>query len=88
MVEDPGAHDVDVDPQFVDWQRDVVLFATQGLGKTAMRGQWTAKPGKPYTMGDTVINATIVEWGLPVMYRYIGSGENPEPGLGTAKKGT
>lgn len=26
-------------------------------------------------------------WGLPVMYRYIGQGANPEPGLGTREKG-
>jgi hypothetical protein len=83
----PGEHDVDVDPEFLDYQRDVALFATKGLKKTASRGQWTANPDKPYAVGDTVTNATGIEWGLPVMYRYVGAGENPEPGLGTREKG-
>jgi hypothetical protein len=83
----PGEHDVDADPQFLDYQRDVQLFATKCLNKTASRGQWAAKPDKPYAVGDTVINTTTILWGLPVMYRYIGSGENPEPGVGTREKG-
>ncbi len=83
----PGAHDADVDPQFVDYQRDVPLFATKCLEEKPSRGEWTATPAKPYAVGDTVIHATTIEWGLPILYRYIGSGENPEPGLGTREKG-
>ena len=83
----PGAHDVDVDPEFADYQRSVELFATKGLGKTASRGEWSAKPDKPYAVGDTVGHATGIEWGLPILYRYIGTGENPEPGLGTRERG-
>ena len=33
----PGEHDLDVDPAFVDYQRDVELFATKCLGKKASR---------------------------------------------------
>ncbi len=83
----PGEHDIDVDPRFVDYQRDLPLFATKCLGIKPSRGEWSATPAKPYVTGDTVINKTIILWGLPVLYRYIGTGANPEPGLGTRKEG-
>ncbi|GEM_PF-4563544 len=83
----PGEHDVDVDPQFVDYQRDLPLYATKALNKTASRGNWQATPDKPYAIGDTVLNKTGIYWGLPILYRYIGAGENPEPGAGTREKG-
>ncbi len=83
----PGAHDVDVDPRFFDYQRDLPLFATKALGVQPSRGEWSAKPDRPYAVGDTVIHRTSILWGLPVLYRYVGSGGNPEPGLGTRKEG-
>ena len=83
----PGEHDLDVDPEFVDYRRDVPLFATKCLGVKPTRGEWTATPGEPYVVGDTVLHATTILWGLPVLYRYVGTGENPEPGLGTPAKG-
>lgn len=85
----PGEHDVDVDPEFVDYQRDLPLYATKELIKTASRGNWQANPDKPYTLGDTVLNKTGIYWGQPILYRYIGTGagDNPEPGAGTREKG-
>ena len=79
----PGEHDVDVDPQFVDYQRDLPLYATRALNKTASRSNWQATPDKPYAIGDTVLNKTGIYWGLPILYRYVGSGATPEPGAGT-----
>ncbi len=84
----PGEHDVDEDPRFVDYQRDLPLFATKCLGVQPSRGEWSAAPATPYAVGDTVVHATGILWGLPVLYRYIGGGgANPEPGAGTRKEG-
>ena len=83
----PGEHDLDVDPEFVDYRRDVPLYATKCLGEKPTRGEWSATPERAYAVGDTVLHATGIEWGLPVLYRYIGVGVNPEPGLGTREKG-
>ena len=83
----PGEHDVDADPEFVDYQRDIPLFATKCLGAMPSRAEWSATPDKPYTTGDTVLHATTILWGLPVLYRYIGDGTNPEPGRATREKG-
>ena len=69
----PGEHDLDVDPGFVDAKPS--------------RGEWSATPDKPYAVGDTVLHASGILWRLPVLYRYIGDGGNPEPGLGTREKG-
>lgn len=83
----PGAHDRDVDPGFVDYQRDIQLFATRCLGRSPTRGTWQASPATPYAVGDTVLNTTTILWGLPVLYRYIGTGANPQPGGGTRTSG-
>lgn len=83
----PGEHDVDADPRFLDYQRDLPLYATKALGVTPTRGEWSATPDRPYAVGDTVLHATVIEWGLPILYRYIGAGDNPEPGLGTRPTG-
>ena len=84
----PGEHDVDVDPMFVDYQRDLPLYATKVLKQVPTRGTWQAKPDKPYAVGDTVLVASDIYWGLPILFRYIGAGLNPEPGAGTRKTGT
>jgi hypothetical protein len=79
----PGAHDVDVDPMFVDYQRTVELFDSRYLGNKA--DAWSASAA--YRVGAFVQHSTPdVYWNLPVNYRYVNAGTcagtNPEPGKG------
>lgn len=74
----PGVHDTDVDPMFFDYQRAIELWDSKYLGHTATA--WSS--GGSYSVGDMVSHSrSEVYWSLPVNYRYIGSGSNPEPGL-------
>ena len=74
----PGAHDVDTNPMFFDYQRSVELWDSKYLGNTATA--WSG--GVSYSVGDMVSHSrSDVYWSNTVNYRYIGSGANPEPGL-------
>lgn len=80
----PGVHDVDVNPQFVDYQRNLELFDSKYLGNSPTT--WSS--GTTYNVGDFVkYSQSTVYWSLPVDYRYInasGCGStNPAPGSGT-----
>jgi hypothetical protein len=76
----PGAHDVDVNPDFVDWQRTMELWDSKYLGDS--HAAW--HPAHHYAEGDLVSHQrSDVYWSLPVNYRYIGNGANPEPGGGS-----
>jgi hypothetical protein len=79
----PGAHDVDADPKFVDYQRSVELFDSAYLGNKAT--PWTAQ--RTYKLGEFAQwSRPDVYWNLPVNYRYVNApgcgGTNPEPGKG------
>ena len=79
----PGAHDVDVDPMFVDYRRTVELFDSRYLGNKA--DTWSAAGS--YRLGAMVQwSSPEVYWNLPVNYRYVNGGtcghSNPEPGKG------
>ncbi len=79
--ETPGTHDLNVNPQFSDWQRTVELFDSKYLGNS-----YTAwSPGGSYAYGDftTSLDAAVY-WGLPVNYRCIapdGCTGAPKPGV-------
>lgn len=84
----PGIHDVNADPQFVDYQRTAELYPSKGLGFS--RTAWSG--GATYAAGDFVsVAQASVYWGLAVNYRYTNdsyegtacSGANPKPGSGT-----
>jgi hypothetical protein len=79
----PGAHDVNANPNFVDYQRNVELFDSKYLGNNP--ANWSS--GATYSVGNFVKHArSDVYWGLPVNYRYTNgtgcSSSNPEPGNG------
>jgi hypothetical protein len=81
----PGAHDVDGNPGFIDYQRTVELFDSKYLGNNPTA--WTS--GATYSVGQFVSHSRAdVYWGLPVNYRYTDgtgcSAANPEPGNGDA----
>jgi hypothetical protein len=77
----PGAHDIDVNPQFVDVNRNAMLFDYYYLGHKSFPA-WAT--GTAYNVGDTVVNP--ISWfygGLYVNYRCIAahtSGSASEPG--------
>jgi hypothetical protein len=78
----PGTHDRDVDPQFLDWQRNAALFDSKYLGNTANPWNRSSK----YNVGDFVASAdSSTYWNLSVNYRYTnGPGcvsANPRPGV-------
>ena len=80
----PGAHDVDVNPMFVDYQRALELFSSKYLAVPASTWSTSAT----YSAGDRVQwSRANIYWGLSVNYRYVnlsGCGStNPEPGAGT-----
>lgn len=79
----PGAHDVDVDPKFLDYRRTVELFDSRYLGNKA--AAWSSSAA--YHVGTFVQwSRPDVYWQLPVNYRYVNRGacnnSNPEPGAG------
>jgi hypothetical protein len=79
----PGDHDVDVDPQFVDFQRTLELFDSKYLGYKP--STWSSSV--TYKTGDFVSwSRPDVYWSLSVNYRYMNAGQcagaNPEPGAG------
>ena len=79
----PGAHDVDANPMFVDFQRSLELFDSKYLGHSY--AAWT--PGASYSVGSQVTwRRQDTYWALPVNFRYINStgcnGANPEPAHG------
>ena len=76
----PGAHDVDVNPAFVDYQRALELWFTRYLSNAP--NAWSS--GSTYATGDLVASSDpTVYWGLSIGYRYLGCGTNPQPGVGT-----
>jgi hypothetical protein len=79
----PGAHDVDANPQFIDYVRTVELFDSKYLGNHP--AAWSS--GATYSVGDFVSNTRAdLYWSTPVNFRYINgpgcSSANPEPGNG------
>ncbi len=79
----PGAHDIDTNPNFLDYQRTVELFDIGYLGKPAGT-QWSI--GGTYVQGDIVSNAdSTVYWNKTINYRCIavaGCTGAPKPGYG------
>lgn len=64
----PGAHDIHVDPQFVDYQRNAVLWDSKYLGNSY--SAWSS--GATYNIGDLVTNTVSGSWwSLPVNYRRV-----------------
>jgi len=84
----PGKHDVNADPKFYDWQRDVVLFDNAYLLNTAPA--WSSSA--IYAVGDMVSAASPVAfWGKTVNFRYTNgagcSSSNPRPMTGSEPTG-
>lgn len=80
----PGAHDLAVDPLFLDSSRSVETFDSAYLGNKAPAWKSDGK----YKVGDMVSNADrTVRDGATINYRYVNnggcSGANPQPGLYT-----
>ncbi|MBZ5726824.1 MAG: hypothetical protein LAP87_17735, partial [Acidobacteriia bacterium] len=80
----PGEHDRNVDPQFVDYKRNIALFDTKYLGH-APGPAWVANHA--YAVGDVVSVADAnLWWGLPINYRCTASHTSAaalEPGIGS-----
>ncbi len=79
----PGVHDVDADPQFVDYKRSLELLSSKYLGLNP--AAWSN--GASYAIGNQVQwQRSDIYWNTPVNFRYVNAGacagSNPEPGAG------